>query len=371
MAEQNDDFSLPQPPPPAPVRREAAIEEALRRFDAGGETQDRKSIPTEPRRFGFRSGISSRPQLGILVAASLVAVIGLPLAWLTVTQKTERTELASRDTAGIKTFDVEERGSPAVVFEPETTAQPPVSGKELSPSSPVRPAEPEPETAARRAEANAAGRQEAGNGRQDMALAQAGITAAPAMIAPPPPAAAPAPPAMAKAEAPAATESRERFADARDVVVTAQKRRGTNVPERGDWNACTIDDPKQSLAACKPLVNPGAKGNKGQAAAHLADGLSLAWQGNIDGAIVAFDQAIAINPKSSLAYLNRGLAWRRKGDDERALADLDQAVKLAPSMARGYYNRSLLLRERGEERPARADQARAVDLDPDYQPLID
>jgi tetratricopeptide (TPR) repeat protein len=174
-------------------------------------------------------------------------------------------------------------------------------------------------------------------------------------------------------EARAAAKSREdAAADSSDsIVVTAFARRGRAVPDRGDWNACTIDDPKRSLAACKSLVNPGAKGIKGQAAAHLADGLSLAWRGNMDRAIAAFDQAIMIAPKSSLAYLNRGLAYQRQGDADRALADLDRAVRLAPSSARGYYNRGLLLRERGDARRANADQMRAVDLDADYEAVVD
>jgi tetratricopeptide (TPR) repeat protein len=154
------------------------------------------------------------------------------------------------------------------------------------------------------------------------------------------------------------------------IIVTAFARRGGAVPDRGDWNACTINDPRRSLAACKYLINPGAKGIKGQAAAHLADGLSLAWQGIMDRAIAAFDQAIAIAPKSSLAYLNRGLAYRRQGDVDRALADLDKAVRLAPNAARGYYNRSLLLRERGDTRRAEADQLRAVSLNADYEEVI-
>lgn len=373
MTEQDDNLSLPPPPPPAPARREGAIEEALRRFDAEGEAS--QPIRAEPRHSGFRRGIGDRPQLGILAAAALVAVIGLTLAWLTVTQKSEpAAELASRAAEDLKTFNVEERRPPAVVFfEPETTVQRPVTASRKEPPSsitgPDRFEAPEPEAAARLAEATAGRGRDATGNRRDGAPAQLAVAAAP-IIAAPAPVAAP-PPAMAKAEAPAAAENREQFADTRDVVVTAMKRRSRAVPERGDWNACTIDDPKRSLAACKSLVNPAAKGVKGQADSYLADGLSLAWQGNVDRAITAFDRAIMINPKSSLAYLNRGLAWRRKGEGERALADLDRAVKLAPNMARSYYSRSLVQRDRGNNRRAKADQSRAMDLDPEYEAVID
>jgi len=388
MVGESEELSLPQPPPPAPARRDAAIQEAMRRFDARDEPSRAAAIRPEPQRVGSWWGKVNRPQLGILVAASLVAVIGLPLAWRTATQKTEpAAELASRERADIKTFDVEEAPPPAAM----SASKPPAVAFESSMVAPPTIAQPRDdealfaESATSPAQASVTGKRDApsmlaegkaarvantAGVRRDAMLAQAEITASPVMVAPAAPAAAPPPPSL-RAEGSAAAKSREVLADSRDVIVTAMRRPGRAVPERGDWNACTIDDPKRSLAACKSLINPAAKGARGEAAARLADGLSLAWQGNIDRAIVAFDQAIVINPKSSLAYLNRGLAWRQKGDGNRALIDLDQAVKLAPNTARGYYNRGLLLRERGDDRRAKADQTRAVDLDPDYEAVID
>jgi tetratricopeptide (TPR) repeat protein len=299
-------------------------------------------------------------------------MIGVPVAWLTVSQKTTpATELASREAADLKTFDVAEDAAPgipatvpklpAVVFKPraEVAAN---HGEERASEAPPP------------AQAFAKDYAEAPQARADNAaptvLAQA--LRAPPVIAPAAPAAAPAPPPMVMRETSAASKAEDALAgaDTRDIVVTSARRRGGAVPDRGDWNACTINDPKRSLAACRYLINPGATGIKGQAAAYLADGLSLAWQGNMDRAIAAFDRAIMITPKSSLAYLNRGLAYQRQGDTDRALADLDRAVRLAPSAARGYYNRSLLLRERGEGRRADTDQVRAVNLDADYEAVV-
>ena len=188
---------------------------------------------------------------------------------------------------------------------------------------------------------------------------------APAPAPPPPPPAAMAPPpsmAMAKAEMKVRGNS--------DIIVTGMRASRQKAAGRGDWNACTLNDPRRSLSGCKSLIDPGAKGQAGQAAARVADGLSLAWQGDLDGAIKAFDQAIVLQPRLSIAYLNRGLARQREGDFDRAIADLDQAVRYAPGAARGYYNRSLALREHGDARRASADEARAVDLDPDYDAVV-
>jgi tetratricopeptide (TPR) repeat protein len=195
---------------------------------------------------------------------------------------------------------------------------------------------------------------------------------------PPPPPPAPPPAISAPAEAP-------NFASS-DIQVTAQRRseklssvplsiaggarRSRKTAERGDWNACTINDPDRSLRSCKRLIDPAAAGAKGRASAHVADGLSHAWQGDLDGAITAFDQAIAISPRDAVAYLNRGLALQRKGEFGRANADLDRAVRYAPAAARGYYNRSLLLRQRGEADSATADEDRAVALDPGYDAVV-
>ncbi len=154
------------------------------------------------------------------------------------------------------------------------------------------------------------------------------------------------------------------------ITATSQRRAARKPAGRGDWNACTIDDPARSLDRCKGQINPGAAGPGGRAGAHVANGLMRAWQGDLDGAIANFDRAIAISPRNAIAYLNRGLALQRKGEFVRANADLDRAVRYAPGAARGYYNRGLLLRQRGEANRAEADADRAVALDPDYVAVV-
>src|SRR5688500_12610840 len=71
--------SLPQPPPPAPVRRDAAIEAALRRFDGVADS------PVQARRDPWWSRLT-RPQDGALVTAAAVAVPGVPVALVSFDQ---------------------------------------------------------------------------------------------------------------------------------------------------------------------------------------------------------------------------------------------------------------------------------------------
>lgn len=168
------------------------------------------------------------------------------------------------------------------------------------------------------------------------------------------------------------TVAREDEAGASEAIVTtARKSRARKAARRGDWNACTVHDPERSLRDCKRLVDPGARGDAGVAAARLADGLARAWQDDWRGAIAALDQAVAAQPKRAFAYLNRGLAYGQEGDLARAEADLDLAVRYAPHAARGYYNRGLVRRMRGDERGADADMARARELDSRYEALED
>lgn len=170
---------------------------------------------------------------------------------------------------------------------------------------------------------------------------------------------------MAAAPVVAGRAAAAESADRENIVVTGARIRRAAPPARRDWNACTVNDPDRSLAACRRSL---ARGAKRDAAGDLAEGLARAWSGDTDGAIAAFDQAIAHDPRLSRAWLNRGLAWQQKGDLDRALADLDRAVAIAPRDPRGYRQRAQLLRQRGETRRAVADDARADDLDDDESP---
>lgn len=413
---------LPDPPPPAPLRRQAAIGEALRRYDAahGGEPV---AEPLPPAREPWWARIG-RPQAAALVTAGLIALIGVPAAWLSVSHRTapmSQAQLASAD-------HVADRAAPKLASEPPSDA-----AMEAAPSA----ATPPPDAASMPQQPLAASGallakdeakeveardlpQAVAESAAPVALAHAepavpAATSAPmihakqayaenfrrvdrAAAAPPPAAmAAPPPPPMIVASADAVGTASSNFAavpakpaaEARELddalvagrvmagnapagpaVVASKRRAMLKTSGRGDWNACTIDDPARSLDKCRGQINPGAAGSGGRAAAHVADGLMRAWQGDLDGAITKFDQAIALSPHDAVAYLNRGLALQRKGEFSRAGTDLDRAVRYAPGEARGHYYRSLLLRQRGEADRAKADADRAVALDPDYVAVV-
>ncbi|MBT2187874.1 tetratricopeptide repeat protein [Sphingobium sp. H33] len=386
MGPDDDLAKLLPEAPPRPDRREAAIAEAMRRFDGEAPT----SIARRPR---FAWPKLGRTQLGAAMSVALLAAIGVPLALRTM--QTEELGLRSPP----KPHHASERASPSPVA---TRAAP--AGRDQPPPAQAAPA---PATAVPAKEAPRALRGMTASEEPSSQDAQPETAFAPAAPPPPPPPPAPPPPpppaavaSSAKASAPRArapaaeqdvvvtgtrlagrvsdtpvaiTAAGESEAGATEIVVTSGRisRAESKAAQRGDWNACTVDDPARSLDRCRRVTKPGAKDNVGQAAAHMADGLTHAWTRDMDGAVAAFDAAIAIDPKSASAYLNRGMAYHHLGEDERAVRDFDQAVRYAPRDPRGFYHRSIALRALGDERRAGADQARAVSLDGRYEELVD
>ena len=376
---------LPDPPPPRPAARDAAIAAAMRHFD--GIPDPAPAIVPDRRPARWISG----KQIGAF--ATIVFVAGISLS------------IALNRPGGLQPGKVEApppvtvpKSAPAPVSAPKVdqpgTSAPPASdnavAKNSTPVAKPGPAAPKPlAPAAPVAVANGADGRASGNlERWSAASAPERPPPPPAPMAPPMAWAAPNGPPPAAADQGAivitANRARSRIAESAspvsvvskrtneesggsDIVVTAQKAgRANPYAARGDWNACTVIDPEQSLRGCTSVIGIGAKGPAGEAATHLSDGLALAWRGEWDDAIAAFDQAIALKPKFAFAYLNRGLAYQREGDAARAAADLDLAIKYAPYAARGFYNRGVLRREQGNQRGANADASRAVALDSSY-----
>lgn len=390
--------ALPAQPQPATARREAAIGAAMRRFDAIGE-----AVP--PARLQKQSPslqrlLQNRPQLAGLVAISLVLIVGAPIAWRELNRSTSPI-VAPADRKPVDAAVPPPRvASPRVAMGPAPNNAPPLvrssppsssnaaatASQAASPPPPAQMIEPAPPVAPVMMppppSAAAPAIDLAPKPPSRLAVREAGTSAsesrAAATSSPPPPAA-PRDVALAGQTSlnAAPTESAAKPAESADnesVIVTASRRRSggrSYFSSPGDWNACTIDDPRQSLAACRFQIHGSAHGTKGEAAAFLTEGLTRAWQGEGQRAIAAFDQAIALAPGLSLAWLNRGLARANAGDDAGALADLDRAVRLASYSARAHYARGRLLRARGDDERAEAEFERAAELDPAYDELND
>lgn len=76
------------------------------------------------------------------------------------------------------------------------------------------------------------------------------------------------------------------------------------------------------------------------------------------------DEAIKLNPNSSLAYGKRGAAYSVTNQIERSLADLNKAIELDSTNADNYNNRGATFGNMKNFNAAVADFTKAIELDP-------
>jgi hypothetical protein len=133
MAVEKDQSAwLPEPPPPRPARRDAAIDAALRKFD--GVEDAVPAAAREPR----RSWASThRPQVAVLVSAMLLLVVGIPAALIGIRNEAPRPStaqptVATRDAAGADLAVREEKPAPAA--EAPRPKGPPVAPRAAAPA---------------------------------------------------------------------------------------------------------------------------------------------------------------------------------------------------------------------------------------------
>jgi tetratricopeptide (TPR) repeat protein len=100
----------------------------------------------------------------------------------------------------------------------------------------------------------------------------------------------------------------------------------------------------------------------GIATTHNDRGLAYAKLGQLDQAILDFDEAIRIEPQLAAAYNNRGFAYRDLDQLLLAIDNLDQAISLDSEFQLAYYNRALVNILLGLDSAAEEDGRRAVEL---------
>ena len=84
-------------------------------------------------------------------------------------------------------------------------------------------------------------------------------------------------------------------------------------------------------------------------------GLRTQHKGDTDKALAAFDHAIKLDAKLSVAYRNRGGLYANKGDYDKAIADLTEASHLDPMDAlAGQFLLIVTERKKQTELAARA-----------------
>lgn len=85
-------------------------------------------------------------------------------------------------------------------------------------------------------------------------------------------------------------------------------------------------------------------------------------QGDVEGAIGDYTEAIKRSPKHPVATYNRGVALLALGRAEEATVDFLRVLELAPELPEAYYNLAISLMTLGQARPALDHARRAVTL---------
>jgi tetratricopeptide (TPR) repeat protein len=98
----------------------------------------------------------------------------------------------------------------------------------------------------------------------------------------------------------------------------------------------------------------------------FARAYSKQQNGDLEGAIADYTQAIRIKPDYVDAYNNRGNARSNQGDMAGAIVDYGEAIRIKPEYAKAYYNRGNARSDQGDKAGAIADYTEAIRIDPDH-----
>lgn len=116
---------LPQPPPPRPARRDAAIDAALRKFDG---IEEPAAVPSGRPRHSWAS--THHPQLAVVASAMLLVVVGIPAALIGLRNQPSTPEPEPRPTVAYHAgrtappAQSSPRAAADVVAEPNSTPRP-------------------------------------------------------------------------------------------------------------------------------------------------------------------------------------------------------------------------------------------------------
>ena len=95
-------------------------------------------------------------------------------------------------------------------------------------------------------------------------------------------------------------------------------------------------------------------------------GVDKQRKGDNQGAIIAYNEAIRLNPNLAEAYNNRGIVRDELGDKPGAIDDYTLAIKFNPNLAKAYYNRGIVRNELGDKQGAIDDYNLAIKFNPNY-----
>ena len=84
---------------------------------------------------------------------------------------------------------------------------------------------------------------------------------------------------------------------------------------------------------------------------------------DLDNALVAFSEAIRVDPTFAQAYNGRAVVLALQDEHDKALADCCEAIRLDPRDPEFYRSRGYVYDQMGDDEKAEADLAKAEELE--------
>jgi Trypsin-like peptidase domain/TPR repeat/Tetratricopeptide repeat len=109
---------------------------------------------------------------------------------------------------------------------------------------------------------------------------------------------------------------------------------------------------------------PTPTATRNSAADYVSRGEQKAGDGNFEGAIADYTEAIRLNPNNAEAFNARGYAYFKLQQYSKAISDNTEAIRLQPNNSMTYVVRSVAYRGLGEYEKAIADCTEAIRLIP-------
>lgn len=96
----------------------------------------------------------------------------------------------------------------------------------------------------------------------------------------------------------------------------------------------------------------------------IEKGNAFYYQSRYNGAIMAYDKAIGINPRLAEAWNNKGLALEDMGKYDEAVKALDKAIEINPRLQEAWYNKGKALKGMGKNVEAVKAYDKAIEINP-------
>lgn len=101
-----------------------------------------------------------------------------------------------------------------------------------------------------------------------------------------------------------------------------------------------------------------------QAEAYYVRAIEKLEKGDKQGALVAFNKSIELNPSKAEAFYGRGNLYYQAGNYQQAIADYNRAIAINPSYTNAYFNRGLASYNLEDYSAAIEDYSQILEFDP-------